>query len=216
MRKQQKGKKMEKEYGKWAKFLIRLFFAVRVGRTGVRRWLFERMWKKVWLEEGYATPENISQILARHEKKRKEAIDLIITFLALPVGTVRLIPHYQSEKIVLEEFFTIEKCWQENDKVVEVTLLTSNKKFRKMIGGLVFIAILRIIYQYTKKLGGTIIIGAIDSRVYRLLRIMGLPFKMLGKPVEFEGSKVVPSLMSIPEAERIVPVDAPIRKLIEN
>ena len=206
---------MKKQYGKWAKILVSLFFPIRVkGRIG--RWLFERMWKKVWLDEGYATKENVSQISARHEKKRKEAIDLIITFLGIPVGTVRLIPHHQSEKIVLEEFFSIEKCWQENDKVVEVTLLTSNKRFRKMIGGLVFIAILRAIYRYSKKIGATIIVGAVDSRVYRLLKIMGLPFRMAGKQVEFEGSQVVPTLMSIPEAERIVPSDSPIRKLIEN
>lgn len=204
------------KYSKWAKILISLFFPVRV-KGKITRYIFERLWQKVWLQEGYATRENIAQISARHEKKRKEAIDLIITFLGIPVGTVRLIPHFPPlQTIVLEEFFTIERSWQEDERVVEVTLLTSNKKFRKLFRGLVFVAILRAIYRYSKKIGATIIVGAIDSRVYRLLKMLGLPIKKVGEMKFFEGSHVLPILLSIPEAERTVPPNAPIRKLIES
>lgn len=188
------------------KIFMCLFVPIRV--RWFTRFLFEKMWKAIWLEEGYANHDDITEIANRYANFRKTSIDIIMTILGIvPIGTIRLIIKRPGVPLPVEQHFDIVQLWQDNEKVVEVTLFTVRKRFRNVFGGLATLAMMRYVYRKSRNLKAKAIVIAADKRLYFFLtRFLKLPFHQIGQPKMFEGSITYPAVMFLKEAEEIVPL----------
>ena len=193
-----------------AKILLALFIAIPV-KGKLLRGIFERLWQKIWLDEGYATEENIAEIAHHYELYQPYSKDFVLTFLfVFPIGTFRLILKNPNILLPVEKDFEITKLWQEEDLIVEATLLTILPRFRKKFGGISFLAATRFIYRKACNLGAKAIVIAADRRLYYLLtKFLKLPFQQIGEPKFYEGSITIPGVLFIKKAEEIVPPKNP-------
>jgi len=186
------------------------FVPIRVGDRGIRRQVFERIWKRVWIEQGYATQDNLSEIETHYRSLRRWSIDVVMTFCLIPIGTMRLIRRNSVVPLPIEADFAVTVPWAEKDLVVEITLLTVLSRFRNLCKGLPFLALTRYSYRKSKKMGVRFMAMAADARLFRILqRTLKLPFRQIGDARFYEGSNTVPAAMNVYEAEEVVPKDNP-------
>lgn len=189
-----------------AKILVRLFVPVRV-REPLTRFIFERIWRRVWIEEGYADKNNIDETAKHYASFRADSRDVVMTIAGfIPIGTIRLIIKRPGLQLPVEQDFVITKCWNENDRLVEVTLLTIRRCFRRIWGGFLAVVMMRYSYRQSRRIGAKAMVVAADKRLYILLvRIIRLPFHKIGEPKLYEGSTTVPAVMFLQEAEETMP-----------
>lgn len=188
-------------------FVFSRFFRIKIITNKKERAHFTRIWRKIWLEEGYAKPGE--PIVEKYAKYDKFSRDLLLKFFGIiPVGTLRIIRSNNDVGLPIVNDFEIEKPWGEKE-VIEATLLTVVPQFRGFFH-LASLTLMKAIYQYGKreKIEGVVI--AADVRLFSLLtRRLGLPFYQIGQEKMYEGSITYPAYLSLEEAERVVKTKKP-------
>ena len=193
----------------FAKVLVRLFISLRVRGPFIRH-LFRSIWRKVWLDEKYADLNDIGNIIEHYNNYESDSIDIVMTFLFIPVGTLRLIKKRPGLRLPVEKDFDIKKLLREEDNLVEVTLLTVIKPFRKIFSGILVLVMMRYSYRKSCEIGARGLVIAADRRLYALLtRVIKLPFHKIGESRYYEGSITVPAVMFLDEAKSVLPLKNP-------
>lgn len=189
---------------KLGKHLVWLF-PVKEVENGREKEIFQEVWHRVWVEEGYALPNE--PIVQKYAKYDNSATDLLCRFLGIwPVGTMRLIWEGPPGLPALNDF-EVQGCW--DSQVVEVTLLTLKREWRGL--GLVpSLALMREGYRRAKKAGAEGIVMITEKSLFYLLtRWLGLPFQSIGATKLYEGGLCFPAYMSIKKAETTLPKTHP-------
>lgn len=174
--------------------LVGLFFPVKIVKTPRGRNSFTRLWHRIWVEEHYASRDE--PIVEKYAKYEEFSIDFLVAFLGVfPVATMRLIWDNQRIGLPTINDFSVKKCWN-NDRIMEVTLLTVKRRFRGSFN-IPFVVLMRALYRYhlENKVDGIVI--AADKRLFFLLsRMIKLPFIQIGEGKFYEGSVTIPAFMN--------------------
>lgn len=195
----------------WILLLLFLsnFFPVRRVHSQRDRKIFIGLWYKTWLEEGYAQPGE--PIVAKYAKYDKFSTDLLVKFLGVvPVGTMRIIKNNLEVGLPTLNDFEIKRVWK-TDEIVEVTLLTIRKIFRRRFLHLPFIVLMKALYRHVKEKKAEGILIAADKRLFRsLTKKIRLPFIQIGQEKYYEGSITVPAYMTMKNFEKVFQKNNPL------
>lgn len=167
-----------------------LFFIIRV-RTNIGKMIFEKIWKRIWLDENYSNSNDLDKIVAHYEIFDHCSSDFLLTFCFIPIGTVRIIRQDVKGLPVLNDFETTPS-WK--GKVVEITLLTLKKEWRTSPASLF---LFREGYWEALRQKAEGVVIAADRRLFRTLRLVGLPFDKIGESKFYEGSITIPSFIPL-------------------
>lgn len=167
-------------------------YAIKEVTTPEEKDSFQKIWRGVWLSEGYTGEE-------KYAKYEKYSVDLLlILFDNTPIGTVRLIKNNEELGLPTLNDFEIEESGEK--KLMEITLLTILSEYRKTLA---FLTFLKGIYMRLKKEGIEEIVCAIDERLFLLLT-KKLSFHQIKKEKMYEGSITIPAYLNLSEAEEFV------------
>lgn len=188
----------------WNPFLLCLttkLFRIRIASSKKDKKAFTNLWHKIWLEEHYA--EHAEPITQKYAKYDKFSVDLLVKFFALyPVGTMRLIWNNFDIRVPTMNDFEIKRIWR-SDRIIEVTLLTVDRRFRRLCN-FPFLVLIKALYWYSKRAKAEGLVIAADRRLFRLLtRVIKLPFVQIGQEKFYEGSITVPAYMPFDNFEEI-------------
>jgi len=176
------------------------FFNLRQVRTEKERKVFTDIWYDIWIEEGYAKPgESILQKKKRYEKVSK---DLLIKFLNIPIGTIRII--YNNDKIglpIINNFETKQDL--SNNRIVELSLFSIRKRYR--LSHLLNLISMKKIYKLLKREGISGFLAALDHRLFIFLKEkLKIPLHKIGKEKVYEGSLTYPVYLNFKEGEEFL------------
>jgi len=137
------------------------------------------------------------------------SIDFLATlFWIIPVGTGRIIRNSSGASLPVLNDFETSRCWENEDKLAELTLLTVRRRFRRY-SRIAFLLILRRLYRFLKQKGSDEILMAADKRLFFLLRRIHFPIRQIGKEKMYEGSITYPAYLDFRKAEEIMKRESP-------
>lgn len=190
-------------------FFLSFFFPVKKVRSKKDRETFTQMWYAVWLKQNYAQREE--PIVEKYSKYNEFSLDLLLKFLGiLPIGTFRFIHNNKDVGLPTLNDFEVKKCWLDDTKIIETTLLTVKKRYRSSPFHLPSLVLMRELARYCKKkrLEGSIM--ACDKRLFFLMRRkLGFPIHQIGKERFYEGSITYPAYINTAEFHRIMRIKNP-------
>lgn len=169
---------------------------------------FNKIWKKVWEQEGYHEEgESIEDRENYYNQYLKNSKDIILYVKnkkgkELPIGTMRLV---KDEKRGLPAFTDptfkdqADKKWKEK-KCVEFTLLTVLPEWRKL-QHLTSFVLWREGYRYMKETKSEQIIIITDEKLVGLFQKVGFPLHEIAEPTKYEGGICGVYTISIDEVE---------------
>lgn len=175
---------------------MREFKFINVEEEGSRN-DFRRIWRTVWIEEGYASSDNINEIEDRYCIFDKHSTDILFKYGDKPIGTLRIIWDNDENGLPVLNDFEINQNFPV--KLVEFTLLSLKKEWRGM-SHIPSLLIWKEGYQRVKNNGYMGILMAADWRLFLLLKKF-FPFRQVGKGRLYEGSKTIPAFLNLYEAE---------------
>jgi len=185
-------------------FIARLLFRVREVKTEKEIKDFRKIWRKVWLKEGYA--DNLERIEKHYSRFTPYSTDLLLKFLGiLPIGTLRLIWENKEVQLPMIQGFETQTVWK--GTVVEFTLMTLKKRWRGLFH-LPSIMLWRKGYRLARKEKREGILMAADRRIFKLLSKI-FPFQQIGKEKFYEGSFTYPAFLNLDTAEKVLSKKAP-------
>jgi len=179
----------------WLLFLAGLLFRVKEVKSQKDRRIFHRLWTTVWVEVGYAHKgEPLPGVEAYYSQFNSFSTDLLLCFLWLPIGTMRLI--WENKEVGLPVFrdFEVTRSW--DGLVVEFELLTLRPEWRGL-AHLPSFVLWRAGYRRAKKEGCNIV-AALDWRFFHLLRRL-FPVRQIGQEKFFQGSMTYPVFLDVEE-----------------
>lgn len=184
---------------KFAKFLYKWTTLKKV-TTEKERKIFEKLWYKVWIEEGYAQPNE--PIIEKKRKYEKFSKDFLIKFLNIPIGTIRIIYQNDEMKFPILDVFEVSKKL-DDEKIVELSLYSILRKYR-FFHSTNLIAMKRI-YQLLKKEKIIGFLAALDHRLFFFLKEkLKFPLIQIGKEKIYEGSLTFPVYFRLKDGERFL------------
>ena len=183
-------------------FFFSKFFRARKVQGRILKKIFTRIWYNIWLKQGYAKPED--EIIEKYQKLDLWSTDYVLFFLGvLPIGTIRFIITQNENDLPTIRDFKVKKV-RERKKIMEVTLLTVTKRFRRFYS-IPSLMLMRKMYQFAKEKEIERIIVAADKRLFYLLtRKIRFPFQQIGEAKMYEGSLTYPACLVLNEAEKIL------------
>ena len=185
--------------------LVPVFWMAQVKNERQKRW-FDKLWQGAWLKEGYAQPENIQTIAEHYREFDSHSVDLLLYFLFIPIGTIRLILNSQNVSVPVLRDFQVKGDW-DPEQVLEITLLSVLPKFqgRSHIASLF---LMRGFYRYAKKHNLRWAVIAADRRLYVMLKRIFIVEK-LGEGLVYEGSLTIPACIDLDAQEAQLPTRNP-------
>jgi len=179
-------------------WILANFFPIKVVSNQKDRQAFTKIWHEIWLEEEYAQPgESIIEEYSRYDAF---SVDLLIKFLIFPVGTFRFIHNNDEVGLPTLNDFAVKKCWSGDDKIVEATLLTVKKKFRRRFSHILALVLMRELARYCKRNGLKGPIMACDKRLFFLMRQrLCFPIHQIGQEKFYQGSITYPVFINTEE-----------------
>jgi len=188
---------------KWARLFYN-FFILKEVKTKKEREIFTNIWYNIWLQEGYATPEE--PIIEKKKKYEKISRDFLIKFLFFPIGTIRIIYNQKEIGLPIVNEFKVQRDI-ENEKIVEISLFTIKKYCRFWhISSLVS---MKKIYKILKKENISGFLAALDQRLYCFLKEkLQIPLQKIGEEKVYEGSLTYPVYLNLKEGEEFLKENA--------
>jgi len=182
--------------------LLAKFFPVRKVETQKDKEIFTKMWSTIWIEEGYY--DYLGQpIIEEFSKYDRFSIDLIVKFLGIfPAGTFRFIRNNDEVGLPVLNDFEVKRIWS-GDNIVEATLLTVPKKFRRL--RLPFLILMRELARYGRNnnLEGAVMM--VDRRLFFLMRRkFKFPIHQIGSEKFYQGSITFPAYINNGEFHRVM------------
>jgi hypothetical protein len=178
----------------WLLTVATVTFRIREVTTNEQKMVFRDLWTKVWLEESYAhQDQTLSQIEKHYTIFDHYATDLLLYFLAWPIGTMRLIWDNQKVGMPVLNDFEITSIIQH--PVVELTLLALKPKWRGL-SHLPSLVLWREGYRRATTHGMAEMVMAADWRLFHLLRRI-FPFRQIGPEKFYEGSNTIPAALNL-------------------
>jgi hypothetical protein len=177
-----------------------LFPLFRVREVGGEKdqGVFRRIWTQVWREQGYANEEEpLSEIEPHYDLLAPFSTDLLLFFLWIPIGTLRLVWSGEGVELPALTDFEITRGWER--PLVEFTLLAVLEEWRFRIPSFL---LYREGYHRAKGSGFDIVMAA-DRRVFRILRSL-FPFEEIGEGRHYEGSMTFPAALDLEKARAAV------------
>ncbi|MDP2735345.1 MAG: hypothetical protein Q8P12_04000 [bacterium] len=193
--------------------LLSFAFHIKRVESTRDRLVFEHLWSRMWLLEGYGTKETLPAIREHYASYDAVSFDLLCTFLwIVPVGTMRVITG--TAKLPALTDFQSES--RPPGKVAEVTLLTIHRQFQGFQHR-VALLLFREMYRRARDQGVRGIVVAADRRLWILLRrFLALSFRQIGREQEYEGSMTIPGYLDFEEQERLILQQTVPRNLLEE
>jgi hypothetical protein len=187
----------------WLLRLSARLFPVKVVRTEKEKKIFTKLWHSIWLEEGYAQPNE--PIIEKYEKYDKFSTDFLVKFLGVfPVGTLRIIHNNNEVGLPVLNDFETKRCWQ-SDNIVEATLLTVSKKFRSRVKHIPSLVLMRELVRYGKNHNLEGAVMAVDQRLFfAMKRKLCFPLYQIGPEKFYEGSITYPAFIRTEEFYRVM------------
>jgi hypothetical protein len=176
--------------------VMAMLFTVKVANRPRDRKIFTEIWHTAWLGEGYAVPGEL--IIEKYSKYDKFSVDLLVKFLGIiPLGTIRLIRNNSEVGLPVLNDFEVEKCWQRDNDLIEITLLAVKRKYRSRLFGLTSLILIRETVKYCKNNNMEGGIMACDKRLFFLIRRkLGFPIMQIGPEKFYEGSMTYPAFIN--------------------
>jgi len=177
----------------WASTIL---FKVRLVGEDQKK-VFRSLWTAVWEDEGYAHEgEPLEEIEGHYAVFDSVSLDLLLYFLWIPIGTMRLVWETERKGLpVLNDFNIVE---QHKGPLVEFTLLTLRREWRG-IKHLPTLVLWREGYRLAKSRECDIAMAA-DKRLWHLMTRL-FPFRQVGEEKFYEGSLTFPAVLSLREAQ---------------
>ena len=192
--------------------LSEYFFQVREVGSEKEKEIFRRIWKQVWLGEGYASTQNLPEIEQHYARFDPYSRDCLLMFRIppvwwLPIGTFRVIRDEIGTPVL--EDFQISVSMELRGRRVEATLFALLPRWRGLLFPWFFL--LRGVYQVaTKKEGADLILMAADWRLWeKLKKIFSESLIQLGPSKFYEGSETFPGVLNVKKAEEEIRKRAP-------
>jgi hypothetical protein len=170
------------------------FFSVEEVKTEEQRKNFNKIWKKVWEEEGYYdTGETVDDREKYYNQYQENSKDIILFVKdaqgnKIPIGTMRLtrnegkgLPAFNEPEFKNK----ISQEWKEK-KSIEFTLLTLVPEWRG-IQHLTSFMLWREGYRYVKEQEADQIVLITDEKLVSIFKKVGFPLHELAEPTEYEG-----------------------------
>ncbi|USN53792.1 MAG: GNAT family N-acetyltransferase [Candidatus Nomurabacteria bacterium] len=140
-----------------------------------------------------------------NRSEKDEYDDCSIHFIAINkktknvVGTIRLIKRTNRNLPIEHDFGISLNGSISSKKVVEISRLAVDKKFRKssLKHPSIMLGLLKACYRYAEENGIAMFVAAIDQNVYNMLKKFRFSFNLLGEPKHYMGSISVPVLIDI-------------------
>ncbi|MDP3982108.1 MAG: GNAT family N-acyltransferase [bacterium] len=166
-------------------------FATKQVKTEQESSIFTHLWSSIWLEQNYATLEDLEEIKRHYAIYDGWSSDFLLLSDKKEVGTARVIWENSQGFPTLTDFRTTSLFSPKSD-LCEVTLLTVHRDHRRQ-GSEAALTLIVAMYQKAmkeKKISGVLI--AADHRLWILLRRLGLRFTQIGQSRMYEGSETIP------------------------
>ena len=148
-----------------------------------------------WLSQDSATPEE------RDEYDKTQSINfLVLDDNDNPIGTTRMIMEGDIP-LPIEKHFNIDSREQMNMDHGRIILAAEGSRFivpqnSEYRHHEVSVTMCNAIVEKSQELGVSHVFVSADHKVFRLLRMIGLPLKQIGEAKYYMGSKTVPSIFS--------------------
>lgn len=180
-----------------------LCFPIRKVITPREKKIFQSIWHQIWIEEGYAQPEE--KIVEKYARYDSYSVDFLITlFYFFPIGTIRIIHYNSSVGLPVLNDFEVTPIWK-SEKLIEATLLTVKRGYRKRCFHLPSLLLMRQMYRYALEKGVEGVLIAADKRLFRILtKKLLFPFIQIGPEKFYEGSVTIPAYLDFSLAAEVV------------
>ena len=180
--------------------LYLLLFWIKEVKNNKDRNTFNFLWQKTWLNQGYATQETLPELVKHYQKYDSISKDFILYFLNKPIGTIRLVV---GNTLPVLEDFEIQSEHIEIAKM-EVTLMTLEHKFQRQ-DHLASLLMMRQFYRFARQNEYDGAVMATDSRLFKLLNVIGFHMIKIGQEKFYEGSITIPAYIDLVETAKKLP-----------
>ena len=179
------------------------FFHCKIVTSQKEQRLFRDIWTSVWREEHYTESNTLSTIKTHYQSFDHVSTDILLYFLWVPIGTIRIIWGNKNLRLpVFADFETFQQ-WEEAQSV-EWTLFTIKKQWRTRNTDL-SLMLMGHGYKLAKKAGLKFIVAAVDRRLYCFMRNkLKHSFSKMGQAKYYEGSMTTPCILDIITFENII------------
>lgn len=178
----------------WFRQIMLFTFGVlfRVKKTEDKK-LFESIWHKIWIEEGY------QETLEEMARYAPYSTDFVLLFGFKPCGTLRIVHNSTIGLPIFDDFSIDNKLWQ-TENIKEITLLTVEEKFRGAhLLHLPLLVLIRHLARLGKKNSVEGWVMMADRRLFFLLRRKKVPIYQIGQERFYKGSMTYPAYIPTQE-----------------